>query len=342
MTGLVEPTTTDEQSEPGDVHDATEPIPDTIRARRDGGWFAAIDGWRGVGRLACGAAGALAIAWFILLSPGETGSKADWFFGAVVFVVAVVAMWQTVNVQRQADRRVAEAAERLRIELAAAEKRSARELELTQRLHEAQLELHRAEMESRQKAHRAEMDAAHQQARVDRSHLVNQLQKQAVTEVSRAIAANTQMLATLWNRGASILHSGDRDEREQSMLPIFEQIGQVVNDFSVELANAHQIVEDERLNQALEGVNEAVLMAIRVAQEVCDDVVAGRAPETNPIPQVQRLMQERAADARRLAWDLLRAGLDDQMPMPSAGSLPRSSTGSPSRDRHPSRQGRRS
>ncbi len=37
------------------------------------------------------------------------------------------------------------------------------------------------------------------------------------------------------------------------MLPIFEQIGQVVNDFSVELANAHQIVEDDRLNQALEG-----------------------------------------------------------------------------------------
>ena len=38
------------------------------------GWFAAIDGWRGVGWLSCGAAGGLAIAWFILGAPGEVGS----------------------------------------------------------------------------------------------------------------------------------------------------------------------------------------------------------------------------------------------------------------------------
>lgn len=94
------------------------------------------------------------------------------------------------------------------------------------------------------------------------------------------------------------------------MLPIFEQIGQVVNDFSVELANANQIVDDARLNQALEGVNEAVLMGIRVAQDVCDDIVDGRATEPNPVPSVQRLMHEKAAEARRLAWDLLRTGLD--------------------------------
>ena len=303
MTGLVESSTADDQSQRGEVRDVTEPIPHAVLARRDDGWFAAIDGWRGVGWLVCGAAGGLAIAWFVFLSPGEMGSKADWFFGAVVLGVVLVATWQTVNIQRQANRQVAEAAERLRVELAAAEKRSARELELTQKLHEAQ-------MESQQKAHRAELDATQQQARLERSHLVNQLQKQAVTEVSRAVSAHTQMLATLWNRGAGILASKDRDEREQAMLPIFEQIGQVVNDFSVELANAHQIVEDERLNQALEGVNEAVLMAIRVAQDVCDDVVDGHSPEPNPIPPVQRLMHERAAEARRLAWDLVRTRLD--------------------------------
>lgn len=334
MTGLVERTTADDQSERGEEHDSTEPAPDDAPARRDDGWFAAIQGWRGIGWLACGAAGGLAIAWFIVFSPGEMGPKADWFFGAVVFAVVLVTAWQTMNIQRQANRWVAEAAERLRIELAAAERRSAREMELTQKLHEAQMELHkaqmesqekvrreemesrqkayRAEIESRQQAHRAEMDAAQRQARIERSHLVNQLQRHAVTEVSRAVSAQTQMLATLWNQGASILHSKDRVEREQSMLPIFEQIGQVVNDFSVELANAHQIVEDERLNQALEGVNEAVLMGIRVAQEVSDDVIDGRSPEPNPIPAVQRLMHERAADARRLAWDLLRAGLDDR------------------------------
>jgi hypothetical protein len=52
-------------------------------------------------------------------------------------------------------------------------------------------------------------------------------------------------------------------------------------------------------------------MGIRVAQEVSDDVIDGRSPEPSPIPAVQRLMHERAAEARRLAWDLLRAGLDD-------------------------------
>ena len=60
-------------------------------------------------------------------------------------------MWQTVNVQRQANLRAAQAAERLRVELAAAEQRlaleraaaeerSARELALTQKLHKAELE----------------------------------------------------------------------------------------------------------------------------------------------------------------------------------------------------------
>ncbi len=265
--------------------------------------MAAIDGWRGVGWLSCGAVGGLAIAWFILGAPGEVGSKADWFFGAAVFCAVLVIMWQTVNVQRQANQRAALAEERLRIELAAAEERSARELASTQKLHTA-------ELESQQKSHRAELAAHHRQAEVERTHLRNQLQKQAVIEVSRAVSLHTQMLATLWNRGAGVLGSQDRAEREAAMLPIFEQIGQVVNDFSVELANAHQIVDDTRLNRALEGVNEAVLMGIRVAQDVCDDIVEGRTTQPNPIPSVQRTMYEKAAEARRLAWDLVRTGLD--------------------------------
>ncbi|WP_234834790.1 hypothetical protein [Mycolicibacterium stellerae] len=312
MTGLVESTASD-QSERGEVRDASEPTPGTALARTDGGWFAAIDGWRGVGWLSCGAAGGLAIAWFILLGPGDAGSKADWFFGAAVFCAVLVIMWQTVNVQRQANQRAAQAEDRLRIELAAAERRStveraaaeersARELALTQKLH-------KVELESQLKSHRAAMDAHHRQAEVERTQLRNQLQKQAVIEVSRAVGLHTQMLATLWNRGAGILGSKDRGEREQAMLPIFEQIGHVVNDFSVELANAHQIVDDARLDQALEGVNEAVLLGIRVAQDVCDDIVDGRATEPNPIPSVQRVMYEKAAEARRLAWDLLRTGL---------------------------------
>ncbi|WNG92840.1 hypothetical protein [Mycobacterium sp. ITM-2016-00318] len=316
MTGVVESSTADDQSERAEARHGVEPTPEPVSLRGEAsGLFAAIDGWRGVGWLSCGAAGGLAIAWFILLAPGETGSKSDWFFGAVVLGAVLILMWQTVNIQRQANQRAAEAADRLRHEMAAAEARSAAEVVAAEDRLARELaqnrKLHEAELESRQKTHRAELDAQRRQASLERTHLRSQLQKQAVIEVSRAVSLHTQMLATLWNRGAGILSSTDRVEREQAMLPIFEQIGQVVNDFSVELANAHKIVDDNRLNQALEGVNEAVLMGIQVAQDVCTDIVEGRASEPNPIPSVQRLMYEKAAEARRLAWDLLRTGLND-------------------------------
>jgi len=115
----------------------------------------------------------------------------------------------------------------------------------------------------------------------------------------------------LWNQAASILGIEDRGEREQAMNPIFERIGQVVNDFSVELTNAHLLIEDDRLHHALNNVNAAVLMAIRVAEDVQVAVVEGRTPQDNPILGVQQLMNKRAAEARHLAWDLLRTGLDD-------------------------------
>ena len=45
------------------------------------------------------------------------------------------------------------------------------------------------------------------------------------------------------------------------MSPIFEQIGRVVNDFSVEVSNANVLIEDDRLHRALNQVNEAAVMA---------------------------------------------------------------------------------
>jgi flagellar motor switch/type III secretory pathway protein FliN len=304
LTELAQSTRAAELQEPGQVRDSADPGQQRESGRRGPRRFATIGGWRVIGWLVCGVAGGLAIAWFIFLSPGEVGSKAEWFFGAVVFVSVLVGMWQIINIQRQARQDAAEAAERLRQQLAAAEERSARELAQTQTLH-------RAEMETQQKLHRAEMQAQSELARVERIHLLNQLQKQAMIEVSRAVGAHTQMLATVWNQGASILRIEDRDAREEAMKPIFEQISQVVNDFSVELGNAHLFIEDDRLHHTLNQVNEAAVMAIRVAEEVHDAVVEGRAPQPNPIPPVQRLMHARASEARRLAWDLLRIGLDD-------------------------------
>nr|MDT0523161.1 hypothetical protein [Streptomyces sp. DSM 41633] len=93
---------------------------------------------------------------------------------------------------------------------------------------------------------------------------------------------------------------------------------QVVSDVSVELDNAHLLSQDDRLQDALNRVNDAVLLAIQVAEDLHADVVEGRTPETNPIPAVQRLLHERATDARRLAWSLLRSGLQDSTTAPSA------------------------
>jgi hypothetical protein len=212
-------------------------------------------------------------------------------------------MWQTLNIQRQANQDAAHAEERHRTELAA-EEHAARELALIRTLH-------RVEIEAKEKSHRAELEAQRELARVERLHRVNQLQKQALTEVSRTVNGHTQLLATLWKHAANILSIDDLDERELAMTPIFEQISQVVNEFSVEVSNAHLLIEDDRLHRALDRVNEAVLMGIRVAEDVHDAVVQRSAPQLNPVPPVQRLMQSRAAEARQLAWSLLRAGLDE-------------------------------
>jgi hypothetical protein len=303
MTGPAQSATDTGLPEDQEVSKCAEPTQSEPR-RPSPRWFGAIGIWRAIGWLVAGAAGTLAIAWFILLSPGPMGSKAEWFFGAAVLCVVMASMWQIVGIQRRVRQDAADAADRLRNELAAAEERSARELALTQTLH-------RAEIEALQKLHRAEMDAQRQLAGIERIHQRNQLQKQAMIEVSRAVNEHTQMLARLWNQGASILRIEDRDERELAMNPIFERISQVVNDFSAEFTNAHLLIEDDRLHHALNRVNEAALMAVRVAEDVHVAVVDGRTPQFNTIQPVQRLMHTRAAEARHLAWDLLRNGLAD-------------------------------
>jgi hypothetical protein len=300
MTGLVQSTRAAEDSERGEGSTYTELIPPPAPVSHGPSRFS----WRTISGFAGGVAGSLAIAWFIVLSPGEIGSKAQWFFGAVVLCVVMVSMWQLVTIQRVATRGAAEAAERHRKELAAAEEHAMRELAMTQRLH-------RTQMEAQQRMHHAEMETQRELARIERTHLTNQLQKQAVIEVSRAVNAHTQMLATLWNQGAAILRIEDRAQRERAMSPIFDQIGQAVKDFSVEVTNAHLLVEEDRVHRALDHVNEAALMAIRVAEDVYDAIIEGQAPQPNPIPTVQQLMHTRAAEARRLAWDLVRTGLDD-------------------------------
>lgn len=288
--------------------------------------FAAAQGHRGIVIAACAVVAALVIAWMVMLSPGDTGSRADWFFGAAVFAMVLMTVWQTQTIQRNAARDAADAADRLRTELAAAEMRAARQLALVRSLHEsemeAQRELARAEMEAHRNLARAELEAQRDLARVERGHLLAQQQRLAMTEVSRAVSAQTHMLATLWDDGARILGMPDRQARETAMRPIFEQIGHAVKDFSVELANAQLLIADDRLQRALLRVNEAVLTAMQVAEDVHVAVVDGQAPEPNPVPEAQRLLYERAAQARHLAWQLLRTDLEDpaaQTPQATGG-----------------------
>jgi hypothetical protein len=258
---------------------------------------------RVVGLSAGALAGATAIVWFIVFGPGESGSKAQWFFGAVVFVAVLVSLWQTHSILRQGRRDAADAEARLRRELDAAQERSVRELTLVRSIHEA-------EMDAQRELARAELTAQAELARVERVQLLAQQQRLAINEVTRAVNAQTHALASLWNQGATALGLDDRHTREQAMGPIFEQIGQVVNDFSVELANAHLLVDDDRVHHALDRVNEAVLTAMHVAEDVHLAVIEGEAPRPDLISTAQRRVHERAAEARHLAWTLLRTGLD--------------------------------
>jgi hypothetical protein len=68
------------------------------------------------------------------------------------------------------------------------------------------------------------------------------------------------------------------------MNPIFEQISQVVKEFSIELDNALMLIEGDRLHHAMNRVNEPALMAIRVAEDMHVAVVDGHTLEPNPIP----------------------------------------------------------
>lgn len=304
MTGPAESTGAAEPAEPGGASGSTPSAQPSERRTRGPGRFFGGSSRRRIGWLACGVAVGLVIFWFVALSHWAVGSKAEWFFGAAAFAAVAVALSQSTKIQRQANHDAREAAERLRRELCAAEARSASE-----RAHAR--ELHRVELDAQRKLHRIELDAQKELARIQRAHLLELQQRQAVAAVSRAVGAHTQMLATLWNQHAKILGIADRAGREQAIDVIMEQLGRVVQDVSAELGNAHMLIEDERLHEALDRVNAAAMKAVVVAEDVRVAVVDGHEPDSNPIPRVQDIMHQSSAQARGLAAELLQTGLDD-------------------------------
>jgi hypothetical protein len=327
---MTEPTEPSEPSEPvageGEVVDDERlELDRSAQPRvsdREPGWFVAIDRWRGIGELSLGFAIGIVIVWFFCFSHLVVRPNSDWVVGAGAFAAVAVVLWQANRIQRQAQevQRQAkddahEAAERLARELAAAQEGLRREFAAAQeglRREFAAAEARSAgELAHARELHRVELDAQKELARIQRVHLLELQQKQALAEVSRAVSAHTHMLATLQNQGAKILAIQDRAERELAMDAIMEQLGRVVQDFLVELGNAHLLIEDDRVHEALDRVNAVALKAVGVAEDVRVAVVEGYEPDPNPIPPVQELMQTRAADARNLAAELLRTGNED-------------------------------
>src|SRR5947199_9574342 len=107
MTGLVQSARATEDSVRRDVDASSGPAASAAPPQSPVSPEPRRLGWHGIGWFACGVAGALAIAWFIFFSRGELGSKADWFFGAVVFCAVMVSVWSIVACLRQDSRRAA-------------------------------------------------------------------------------------------------------------------------------------------------------------------------------------------------------------------------------------------
>lgn len=220
-------------------------------------------------------------------------------FGTLCAVI--VALWQSTVVRRQTQAEGIDAAKRLQNELAAANERTGREVAAAE-------ERSRRELEAAEARHRAEIENQQQLARIQRVHLSEQQQKQALIEISRAVNAHTHMLATLWVEGAKILKLEERADRQLAFHTVSEQLGRCVHNSALEIENARMLVEDERLIEAIEGIRDATEKAVFVGDLVRISVTEGTPPPASLIPDAQALLQQASAQARELAVEILRTG----------------------------------
>jgi hypothetical protein len=234
----------------------------------------------------------------------DVGSKAEWFSGAGAFAAVAVALWQTRNLQRQAQDDIREAHERLRNELAAAEERSSRELEAAE-------QRSARELQNARELHQVELNAQRELARVQRVHLREQEFKLALIRVSKAINAYTHELATLTEQGSRAVDLREKQDREDALLAVSEKLGTLLVDVSLEIQGAHMLTRNDDLHGALDDVNAAMMFGPQAEVAFRNAVIAqGRLPQPNPIPFAQKRMQEVIGNARRLAGELLDTGWD--------------------------------
>ncbi|MGO9103845.1 MAG: hypothetical protein ACLP9Y_32115 [Mycobacterium sp.] len=145
---MTNPTPSDASADSAEAGNSTGP-PEPTR-RGPGAW--------GIAAIVCGAVAVALLIAALILVHWDVGSKAEWCAGTGAFAAVIVALWQTISIQRQAKDDAKEAQKRLRHELAAAEQRSARELENARELHRVELE-HQREVARVQRVHLCEQES---------------------------------------------------------------------------------------------------------------------------------------------------------------------------------------
>ncbi|MBL1079473.1 hypothetical protein JK358_34215 [Nocardia sp. 2] len=239
-----------------------------------------------------GVAAIATLATFLVRSRWEVGSKAEWVAGLGALSAVVVALWQTIRIQKQAAEDAQEAATRLRQELDAATDRMNTQLQQTRELHAA------------------ELDSARALARVQRIHLWEQEQKQAITQVVRAMHQFSDTVPELWQMAVDISALPTREERGRAFRPIDKKIGQAAKKFSIEADMAALIIDDPQVLDTLRDLGLALESTVVQTLAVREKVEAGQTPNIPQLMAQQEAMFRAATSALHTASIRLRTGLD--------------------------------
>jgi hypothetical protein len=225
------------------------------------------------------------------------GSVSDAFAACGTILAVVVALRQASAARKQADEDARDAAERLERELAAAEER------------------HQDQLREQREVATLEVENQVQLARVQRLHIREQDFKNALIRITRAAGAYTHELATLLELGRRVIKM-PADQRGDALHDVNKQLGRYVQDFSIEIAGAHMLTQDDEIHEALNRVNAALLLGPQAEIPFRNVAIDGASRErdvTNaaaPIFMAMDAIQTRLGEARQLAGDKLITGWD--------------------------------
>lgn len=228
----------------------------------------------------------------------EWGSVSDAFAACGTILAVIVALRQAAAARKQAAEDGKDAAARLERELAAAEQR------------------HRDQLREQRAVAAIEVENQVQLARVQRLHIREQDFKNALIRITRAAGAYTHELATLLELGKKLAKLQGGRRRTDDLHDVSKQLGRYVQDFSIEIAGAHMLTQDDEIHEALNRVNAALLLGpeaeivFRNALAEPNNGVPQVTAAAGPISMAMHEIQARLGEARQLAGDRLIAGWD--------------------------------